>query len=165
MNLPKEHSKPSDWPARSYVVHRVYGGQYIVKTSHWRVGYTPMYCATPLEAIRAAMAVNDKAMMDLQMRANQLHDLHREEYYKAHPEEDMLGVESIPTALAEATRALTVKQWAEIASQAEADNEIDEGRKAEIGAEYFVDPEGRDDGKMTPEQARALGLLSPEDQQ
>jgi hypothetical protein len=43
MNMPKEHSKPADWAARSYVVHRAYGGQYIVKTSHWRVGYTPMY--------------------------------------------------------------------------------------------------------------------------
>lgn len=117
MNLPKEHSKPSDWPARSYVVHRAYGGQYIVKSSHWRVGYTPMYCATPLEAIQAAMAANSQAIVDLQVRASLLHDLHREEYYKAHPDEDMLGVESIPTALAEATRAETVRKWAQAEDQ------------------------------------------------
>jgi hypothetical protein len=112
--------------------------------------------------------------MDLQMRATQLHDLHREEYFKLHPEEDMLGVESIPTALAEATRAETVQKWADAEALIALGNagastltqfakEQDEERKAEIGAEHFADPEGRDDGKMTPERARALGLIPDED--
>lgn len=153
MNMPKEHSKPSDWPARSYVVHRAYGGQYIVKSSHWRVGYTPMYCATPLEAIRAAMAANEKAILDLRQRGLSLGQLHREEYYKAHPDEDMLGVESIPTALAEATRAETVRKWAE-------SDIVDQDVKDIIEDVY---PEGRDDGKVTPEQARAMGLIPSED--
>lgn len=44
--------------ARSYIVFKESDGKLIVKPSHWAVGYTQAYCATPVEAVEYALEKN-----------------------------------------------------------------------------------------------------------
>lgn len=60
---------------RSYVVFNTHQLGLHVKESHWQPGYTPGYCATPLEAVDYAIEQAEEKMTAAQARVAELYDM------------------------------------------------------------------------------------------
>lgn len=60
---------------RSYVVFNTHQLGLHVKESHWQPGYTPGYCATPLEAVEYAIEQAEQKMTEAQSKVAELYDM------------------------------------------------------------------------------------------
>lgn len=84
---------------RSYVVFNTAEKGLHVKESHWKVGYTPAYCSTPIEAIDHAIEKAEQEMTASQAKVVELHDLRATVIAEAHHVVDDFRAETGPIDL------------------------------------------------------------------
>lgn len=73
---------------RSFVVFNTPDKGLHIKESHWKVGYTPAYCSTPVEAIDFAIEQAEQKMTEAQSKVAELWDLRATTIAEAHDDVD-----------------------------------------------------------------------------